>query len=43
MILTTRMSFAQKHVNESIALVTCSANSRVGTRMRADVDGVDEV
>lgn len=43
MRLTARMSFAQKAAKESMDLVTCSASSRVGTRMRAEVQGVEDV
>jgi len=41
--LTARTSFAQKTENDSTALYTCSASSRVGTRMRADVRGAELV
>jgi hypothetical protein len=41
--LTARTSLAQKAANASMALVTCSASSRVGTRMRVDVVWVEDV
>lgn len=36
-ILIVRISFAQKVENPATALETCWANSRVGTKMRAEV------
>jgi len=38
-----RISFAQNEEKDSTALVTCSASSRVGTSIRADVLCVVEV
>jgi hypothetical protein len=35
-------SFAQNAQNDSTTLWTCSASSRVGTSMRADMHGADE-
>jgi hypothetical protein len=41
--LTARISFAQKEEKDSTALWTCSASSRVGTSMRADVASLEEL
>jgi hypothetical protein len=41
--LTARISFVANDEKASTALVTCSASSRVGTRIRADVHWVEEV
>lgn len=41
--LIARMSFAQNVENDSTTLKTCSASSRVGTRMRAEVHGAEDV
>ncbi len=41
--LTARISFAQNAENDSAAWYTCSASSRVGTRIRAVVFWVEGI